>query len=55
MEVILQGMKDDVRKALNMAGKASKSAVIASDNFSAANKEIEAMKRTQTLENKAVK
>lgn len=56
MEVIVLAMKADVAKALDLADKAAKKGEMATDKFSAAHKEIEALKkRIQTLETKGNK
>ena len=53
MEIMVTGMKEDVKKALDIADKALKRADLLTDKFSAANKEVEAMKkRMQGMENK---
>ena len=45
MDVVVTAMKDDVKNAVNVAAKALQRAELLTDKFSAANKEIEAMKK----------
>lgn len=54
MELAVAGMKEKVDKAIDSADKAGKKADASTDKFSAANKELEYLKkRVQVLENKA--
>ena len=56
MELVVAAMKENVTKALDSADKASKRADLLTDKFSAANKEVEALKKkVQMLENKSNK
>ena len=45
MEITVGSMKDDVKRAVDLADKAFKRAELLTDKFSAANKEVEALKK----------
>lgn len=56
MEILVMSMKDNVAKALDSATNAGKQALVMADKFSAANKELEGLKkRVLSLENKGHK
>ena len=53
MEITVGSMKDEVKRAVDLADKAFKRAELLTDKFSAANKEVEALKmKIQGIENK---